>query len=338
MQLYTGQEAFSKLLYCQFYEVVVLQDVRPLLPPPEVMPEDYQVLMQHCWATAPCDRPSAAHVAEVLRFMIADRKVALVSQLGAAGLSILPSLQATGLCPSGSAIRCAAATAAPVEVHAAAEQTAVEASRLSTPPTLLLSSPPKRKYWWQQPQKSIASEAGEQRSGSCTAACGGSSNGSGDTEEDGDIAELGRVGSRSIFVHGTMVADNLHFAGTTSQPGLGLNGSNEDVTQAVGWRTWQLPHMVPTLEGRAASGSWSGRCASYTSRGSGCASGPAALDGAESAAQVQVKRESSRTWLQGLRQCSLNMRELSFYGASRLGSWSSRGLSQSSQGHHPFVV
>jgi hypothetical protein len=42
--------------FLQFYEHVVLRNLRPLLP--AGMPADYSLLMQHCWASDPASRPN----------------------------------------------------------------------------------------------------------------------------------------------------------------------------------------------------------------------------------------------------------------------------------------
>jgi hypothetical protein len=44
------------VLSLQFYEHVVLRNLRPLLP--AGMPADYSLLMQHCWASDPASRPN----------------------------------------------------------------------------------------------------------------------------------------------------------------------------------------------------------------------------------------------------------------------------------------
>lgn len=48
-ELYTGHAAFRKLHMRQFYEAVILRNLRPLVPP--AMPRDYQLLMERCWAS-----------------------------------------------------------------------------------------------------------------------------------------------------------------------------------------------------------------------------------------------------------------------------------------------
>lgn len=40
----------------QFYETVVLRNLRPLVP--QGMAADYSLLMQHCWASDPLQRPN----------------------------------------------------------------------------------------------------------------------------------------------------------------------------------------------------------------------------------------------------------------------------------------
>jgi hypothetical protein len=55
----------------QFYEYVVLQHLRPILP--AGMPADYQLLMQSCWASSPADRPSIVRVLDCLDAMIEER-------------------------------------------------------------------------------------------------------------------------------------------------------------------------------------------------------------------------------------------------------------------------
>ncbi|KAF8061383.1 roco8 [Scenedesmus sp. PABB004] len=71
-EIYTGQAAFRKLHYGQYFEVVVLRNLRPLIPPG--MPPDYQLLMEHCWATESANRPSIDRVLECLRFMVLERQ------------------------------------------------------------------------------------------------------------------------------------------------------------------------------------------------------------------------------------------------------------------------
>eukprot|EP00878_Enallax_costatus_P018623 GHUV01019614.1.p1 GENE.GHUV01019614.1~~GHUV01019614.1.p1 ORF type:complete len:911 (+),score=211.03 GHUV01019614.1:148-2880(+) len=70
-EIFTGQPAFRKLHYGQFFETVVLRNLRPMIP--AGMPADYQLLMEHCWATDPADRPSIDRVLECLRYMIHER-------------------------------------------------------------------------------------------------------------------------------------------------------------------------------------------------------------------------------------------------------------------------
>ncbi|WIA37005.1 hypothetical protein OEZ86_008242 [Tetradesmus obliquus] len=92
-QLYTNQVPFHKLHYGQFFETVVLQCLRPVIPPG--MPRDYQALMAACWAAEPADRPSAAQVAACLQAMAAERRARLLEQPGspAAGPSVWEVLQ-----------------------------------------------------------------------------------------------------------------------------------------------------------------------------------------------------------------------------------------------------
>lgn len=92
-QLYTNQVPFHKLHYGQFFETVVLQCLRPVIPPG--MPRDYQALMAACWAAEPADRPSAAQVAACLQAMAAERRTRLLGQPGspAAGPSVWEVLQ-----------------------------------------------------------------------------------------------------------------------------------------------------------------------------------------------------------------------------------------------------
>eukprot|EP00775_Hariotina_reticulata_P003316 gene3316-3593_t len=71
-ELHTGQPAFRKLQYGQFFETVVLRNLRPMIP--QGMPADYQLLMEHCWATDPECRPSVDRLLECLRFMIRERQ------------------------------------------------------------------------------------------------------------------------------------------------------------------------------------------------------------------------------------------------------------------------
>ncbi|KAF8061385.1 Acad10 [Scenedesmus sp. PABB004] len=71
-EIYTGQAAFRKLHYAQFFEAIVMRNLRPLVP--SGIPADYQLLMEHCWATEPADRPKAPRVVECLNLMIAERR------------------------------------------------------------------------------------------------------------------------------------------------------------------------------------------------------------------------------------------------------------------------
>jgi hypothetical protein len=48
--------AYSAVVFLQFYEHVVLRNLRPLLP--AGVPADYSLLMQHCWASDPASRPN----------------------------------------------------------------------------------------------------------------------------------------------------------------------------------------------------------------------------------------------------------------------------------------
>lgn len=52
----------------QFYDYVVLQHLRPIVPPD--MPADYELLMEACWAAAPADRPSTMRLLDCLDAMI----------------------------------------------------------------------------------------------------------------------------------------------------------------------------------------------------------------------------------------------------------------------------
>uniref|UniRef100_A0A383WBA4 Protein kinase domain-containing protein n=1 Tax=Tetradesmus obliquus TaxID=3088 RepID=A0A383WBA4_TETOB len=72
-ELYTGQIAFKKLQYGQFFEHVVLRNSRPPLPP--LMPEDYSLLLTSCWAIEPSERPSIAAVLDCLKLMITERQL-----------------------------------------------------------------------------------------------------------------------------------------------------------------------------------------------------------------------------------------------------------------------
>jgi hypothetical protein len=56
----------------QFFETVVLRNLRPMIP--QGMPADYQLLMEHCWATDPEGRPSVERLLECLKFMIRERQ------------------------------------------------------------------------------------------------------------------------------------------------------------------------------------------------------------------------------------------------------------------------
>jgi hypothetical protein len=53
-ELYTGQPAFNKLHVGQFFEAVVVRNLRPKIPCG--MAADYQLLMQSCWSADPSDR------------------------------------------------------------------------------------------------------------------------------------------------------------------------------------------------------------------------------------------------------------------------------------------
>ncbi|WIA28752.1 hypothetical protein OEZ86_011286 [Tetradesmus obliquus] len=65
--LYTGEQPFGKLLYGQFFETVVVNDLRPVVP--DSMPQQYATLMEHCWATAPEQRPTAEQLLEALEYL-----------------------------------------------------------------------------------------------------------------------------------------------------------------------------------------------------------------------------------------------------------------------------
>jgi hypothetical protein len=62
----------------QFYEYVVLQHLRPILP--AGMPADYQLLMQSSWASNPADRPSIIRVLDCLDAMIKERALQAAAQ------------------------------------------------------------------------------------------------------------------------------------------------------------------------------------------------------------------------------------------------------------------
>jgi hypothetical protein len=53
-ELYTGQAAFRKLHVGQFFEAIVVRNLRPMIP--GGMAADYQLLMQSCWSADPNDR------------------------------------------------------------------------------------------------------------------------------------------------------------------------------------------------------------------------------------------------------------------------------------------
>lgn len=83
------------------------------------MPADYQLLMQHCWATDPAARPSVSRVLECLRYMISERQQQLQS------------------------------TTAGTHAAGAAQRTL--ASDPLPQPELLASPPPRKtQHWWQQ--------------------------------------------------------------------------------------------------------------------------------------------------------------------------------------------
>jgi hypothetical protein len=65
------QVPFARLHYGQFFQTVVLQSLRPVVPPN--MLRDYQALMTACWAAEPGDRPSVQQVAACLQAMAAER-------------------------------------------------------------------------------------------------------------------------------------------------------------------------------------------------------------------------------------------------------------------------
>eukprot|EP00878_Enallax_costatus_P018455 GHUV01019427.1.p1 GENE.GHUV01019427.1~~GHUV01019427.1.p1 ORF type:complete len:578 (+),score=131.42 GHUV01019427.1:188-1921(+) len=71
-EVYTCRVAFEKLHYGQFFETVVLQNLRPIVP--QSMPMDYQLLMKKCWAAEPTDRPTIKQVLACLDAMIKDRQ------------------------------------------------------------------------------------------------------------------------------------------------------------------------------------------------------------------------------------------------------------------------
>eukprot|EP00775_Hariotina_reticulata_P002668 gene2668-2968_t len=90
-ELYTGTTAFRKLQHVgQFYETVVLHNLRPLVP--QQMPADLRLLMEHCWATDPASRPSADRVVECLRAMVQDRQQKLVASVFSSRSNVLPSI------------------------------------------------------------------------------------------------------------------------------------------------------------------------------------------------------------------------------------------------------
>eukprot|EP00879_Flechtneria_rotunda_P026893 GHRR01028733.1.p1 GENE.GHRR01028733.1~~GHRR01028733.1.p1 ORF type:complete len:480 (+),score=149.90 GHRR01028733.1:863-2302(+) len=70
-EVYTGQLAFPDLHYGQFYEAIVIRDMRPQVS--QEVPPDYLLLMKHCWATNPSDRPSMDGVLQCLDSMIQQR-------------------------------------------------------------------------------------------------------------------------------------------------------------------------------------------------------------------------------------------------------------------------
>lgn len=117
-ELYTGEDAFQRLQHPgQFFETVVLNDLRPVIP--QGMPADYQLLMQHCWATEPAARPSISRVLECLRYMISERQQQQLQDITSGG------------------------------THAVS---AAQRALVSDPLPELLASPPPRKtqHWWQQ--------------------------------------------------------------------------------------------------------------------------------------------------------------------------------------------
>ncbi|WIA16690.1 hypothetical protein OEZ85_013348 [Tetradesmus obliquus] len=100
-EMYCREVAFRELHYGQFFEYVVLRDLRPKVPPS--MPEDYRLLMERCWSTNPADRPSSKMVCECLALMLTDRQQALglssvehsSASYGSSGQHMLP-LDTTG--------------------------------------------------------------------------------------------------------------------------------------------------------------------------------------------------------------------------------------------------
>jgi hypothetical protein len=48
--------AAAAAVILQFFETVVLRNLRPMVP--AGMPADYQLLMEHCWASDPAARPN----------------------------------------------------------------------------------------------------------------------------------------------------------------------------------------------------------------------------------------------------------------------------------------
>jgi len=77
------------------------------------MPADYQILMQHCWATDPDARPSISRVLECLQHMITERQHKARGSM---------DVQAGG----------------PGRLAASAPL-----------PLLLQSAPPSKQHWWQ---------------------------------------------------------------------------------------------------------------------------------------------------------------------------------------------
>lgn len=69
-ELFTGEVAFQALHYGQFFETVVLRGLRPEVP--GHMPDDYQLLMERCWASEPGDRPTVTLLLECLELMIGE--------------------------------------------------------------------------------------------------------------------------------------------------------------------------------------------------------------------------------------------------------------------------
>ncbi|WIA19099.1 hypothetical protein OEZ85_003747 [Tetradesmus obliquus] len=72
-ELYTGQAAFRSLHFGQFLDLVYKHQQRPIIP--AHMPEDYALLVEHCWGADPALRPTIATVLDTIVWMVDARQL-----------------------------------------------------------------------------------------------------------------------------------------------------------------------------------------------------------------------------------------------------------------------